>query len=46
MKKKTLKIRNGIVLAMLGRKGSKFKDKRFLKGGGKNKLQEILKDQF
>jgi hypothetical protein len=46
MKKKTLKIRNGIVLAMLGRKGSKFKDKRLPKGGGKNKFQEILKDQF
>ncbi len=45
MKKKKLKIRNGLVLAMLGRKGGKFQDKRAGRGGAKNKVREILLDR-
>lgn len=45
MKKKKLKVRNGVVLAMLGRKGGNFKDKRGGRGGAKNKVREILSDQ-
>ncbi len=45
MKKKKIKVRNGVVLAMLGRKGSVFKDRRAKRGGSKNKMNEILRDE-
>ena len=44
MKKKVKKIRNWVFLAMVGRKAPKMKDRRSSKGGGKNKMSDILKD--
>lgn len=44
MKKKNKKVRNWVFLAMVGRNAPKMKDRRTQKGGGKNKMSDILKD--